>query len=884
MDAQRGFAEALEKALFREEFPFGPISRRGVLAMGLLALAACTPVVRRKGVPYVRQPEWVVEGGRAEFVTAFPHAGFAEAVRVKVYQERPLFLAPLEGAMGPYPLASLYALYDPARRGRTPDWEGFYAAWRRALAEGETLLVLPRTTSPRLEGLLQKAQARFPNLRVARFEAWSLENVYLGAEILLGRRAWPVYAPEKAETVLLLDVDLHEHPAGHLWGQALSQRRLPPMNRLYAVESGSGLLGSLADHRLALKPSGVEAFLLDLARALGVLPGTPAGEYGGFLPALAEDLGRGGLVLPGVHLSPGAQALALAVNLALGAPLRLVEPPEGEAATPRAFLEAEGAERLVWAAEGPLPELKGKAFAASLSLYPREAPWSLPLAHPLEASGQHRDALGRLWTAQALVQPLWGGRSLEEVVAGLVGEELPALAPEEKRALAEGRPLEEARPLALAPRPGWAGRLPPLRLEAPLELTLRPDYSLYDGRYRENPYLQELPRPLTRLVWDGALLLGEEEAEALGVLGAIRERERRADPRRPLLRVQAGGREALLPLWPLPGMPRGSLVAPLSHFFHPQGVALAAQVAPTGREYPLVSTQYHGYLGEVEAVKVLKEAEALKGEPKEEKRLSFYPPWPQGEHAWAMTVDLSRCLGCGLCVLACQVENNIPVVGKEEVRKGREMHWIRIDRYFTPEGVLHQPVMCQHCEKAPCEAVCPVAATEHSDEGLNLMVYNRCVGTKYCSANCPYKARRFNFFPYAEAFVGKGDPRKAKESPLALLMNPEVTVRSRGVMEKCTYCVQRIELARAQAAQEGRKLRTGEVRTACQEVCPGRAIHFGDLLDPEDPIQAHRREGRHYTLLEEANTWPRTTYLAHLKNPHPRLAKEAKEVKEEGHG
>ncbi|WP_234554558.1 4Fe-4S dicluster domain-containing protein [Thermus caliditerrae] len=871
MKQQRGNPEALEKDLFGEEFPFGPVSRRGVLAMGLLTLAACTPNVRRKGVPYVRQPEWVVEGGQAEFITALPHAGFAEAVRVKVYQERPLFVAPLEAAMSPYPLASLYALYDPARKGKAPNWEAFFAVWRQALGEGETLLVLPRTTSPRLEDLVKRAQKRYPNLRVARFEAWTLESVYLGAELAFGQKAWPIYAPEKAETVLLLDVEVHEHPAGYLWWEALSRRRVPPMNRIYAVESAPTLLGSMADHRLALKPSGVEGFLLALAQALGVVPGAPASDYGGFLPALVEDLQRGGLVLPGVHLTPAAQALAQAVNLALKAPVRYVEPPEAEVASPRAFLEAEGAERLVWAAEGPLPALQGKAFAALLSLYPKEAPWSLPLAHPLEASGTHRDAQGRLWPAQALIQPLWGGKSLEEVLAGLLGEELPALSPEEKRALAEGRPLAEAEEMLVAVRPGLEGRLLPLRAEAPLELTLRPDFSLFDGRYRENPYLQELPRPLSRLVWDGALLLGEEDTEALGLLGDIRARERKADPKRPLLRVKAGGKEALLPLWPLPGLPKGGAVAPLSHFFHPEGAAFPAEVAPTGRDYPLVSTQYHGYLGEVEAVKVMEEAQALEAEPEKEKPISFYPPWPQGEHAWAMTVDLSRCLGCGLCTLACQVENNIPVVGKEEVAKGREMHWIRIDRYFAEEGVVHQPVMCQHCEKAPCEAVCPVAATEHSSEGLNLMVYNRCVGTKYCSANCPYKARRFNFFPYGEAFVGKGDPRRAKESPLALLMNPEVTVRSRGVMEKCTYCVQRIETTRAQAAQEGRKIRTGEVVTACQEVCPGKAIHFGDLLDPEDPIQAHRKEGRHYALLEEANTWPRTTYLAHLKNPNPKL-------------
>ena len=868
---ERGYGESLEKELFREEFPFGPVSRRGFLALGLLTLAACTPVVRRKGVPYVRQPEWVVEGGRAEFVTAVPHAGIAEPVLVRHYQERPLFLVPLEAAMSPYPLAGLYALYDPERKGKSPDWEGFFAAWRKALEEGETLLVLPRTTSPRLEGLLERAQARYPNLRVARFEAWSLESVYQGAELLFGQRAWPVYAPEKAEAVLLLDVDLHEHPAGYPWWAALSERRIPPMNRIYAVESGAGLLGAMADHRLALKPSALEAFLLDLAKALGVLPGSPVSDYGGFLSALVEDLLRGGVVLPGVHLTPAAQALAMAVNARLGAPVAYVPPLEKEAATSEAFLQAEGAERLVWAAEGLLPNLEGKRFAAHLGLYPKEAPHSLPLAHPLEAGGQYRDALGRLWPAQALVKPLYGGRSLEEVLAGLLGEDLPALSPEEKRALAEGRPLEEARPLALAPKPGLEGRLPPLRQEAPLELTLRPEASLYDGCYRKNPYLEELPRPLSRLVWDGALLMGEEEAEAQGLLSDIRARERRADLRRPLLRVKAGGREALLPLWPLPGLAKGSLLAPLSHFFHPEGVVFPAEVAATGRDYPLVSTQYHGYLGEVEAVKVLSEEEALKAEPKEEKRISFYPPWPQGEHAWAMSVDLSRCVGCGLCTLACQIENNIPVVGKEEVAKGREMHWIRIDRYFAEEGVLHQPVMCQHCEKAPCEAVCPVAATEHSTEGLNLMVYNRCVGTKYCSANCPYKARRFNFFPYAEAFIGQGDPRRAKESPLALLMNPEVTVRSRGVMEKCTYCVQRIEGARAQAAVERRKIRTGEIKTACQEVCPGKAIHFGDLLNPEDPIQAHRKEGRHYALLEEANTWPRTTYLAHLKNKNPKL-------------
>jgi hypothetical protein len=371
---ERGYGESLEKELFREEFPFGPVSRRGFLALGLLTLAACTPVVRRQGVPYVRQPEWVVEGGRTEFVTAVPHAGLAEPVLVRHYQERPLFLAPLEAAMSPYPLAGLYALYDPDRKGKAPDWEGFLAAWRKALGEGETLLVLPRLASPRLEGLLERAQARYPNLKVARFEAWSLENVYRGAEILFGQRAWPVYAPEEAEVVLLLDVDLHEHPAGYLWWAALSGRRIPPMNRIYAVESGAGLLGAMADHRLALKPSALEAFLLDLAKALGVLPGSPTSSYGGFLPALVEDLLRGGLLLPGVHLTPAAQALA--------------KPPPGP--PPRGGRAVPGRPRPPLARPGPgQAPLRGQEPGGGLGGTSRGGP---PRPHPRGEAGPGRGA------------------------------------------------------------------------------------------------------------------------------------------------------------------------------------------------------------------------------------------------------------------------------------------------------------------------------------------------------------------------------------------------------------------------------------------------------------------------------------------------------------
>jgi molybdopterin-containing oxidoreductase family iron-sulfur binding subunit len=412
-----------------------------------------------------------------------------------------------------------------------------------------------------------------------------------------------------------------------------------------------------------------------------------------------------------------------------------------------------------------------------------------------------------------------------------------------------------------------------------LEINFRPDPATWDGRFANNGWLQELPRPLSLLTWDNVASISPATAQHLQLASDD------------VIEVRYKGRTLRAPVWIQPGHADDSMTLTLGYGrtnagkigtgigYNAYGLRTSdapwfdsgAEIVKTGQQFALASTQGHNNMENRDLIrattlaKFTEHPDYVRESESRQPAASLYPEKKYTGHAWGMAIDTSACVGCNACIIACQAENNIPTVGKDEVAKGREMHWLRVDRYYSGDldnpDTDFQPVPCMHCENAPCEPVCPVGATSHSDEGLNDMVYNRCIGTRYCSNNCPYKVRRFNFFQYADYDTAS----------LKLLHNPDVTVRSRGVMEKCTYCVQRIQRTKIAAEREGRPIADGEIKTACQQVCPAQAIVFGDLNDPKSLVAQLKAQPHNYAMLSELNTRPRTTYLGKVSNPNPAI-------------
>jgi MoCo/4Fe-4S cofactor protein with predicted Tat translocation signal len=845
-----------------------------------------------------------------------------------------------------YMQAAVLELYDPDRSqvitqlGQVRPWSVFVTAMRtlslaqRAIGGAGLRLLTPPVNSPTLQAQMEELLKLYPQARWHQWEPLHQENSRAGAVLAFGRPVDVHYRMAEADVIVSLDADFLS--PGHATflrdARAFAARRRVEhergMNRLYAVESSPSTTGFKADHRLSLRASEIESFARALARRLGVEAGggnEPGHER--WLAALAADLGKhrgASLVVAGEYQPPAVHALAHALNEALGNAGRTVfytapvAPPPAEGASLGdlvAEMRQGTVQVLVMLGGNPVYDAPADSgFAEALNrvgtrvhvgLYQNEtaqlSQWHVPEAHWLEAWSDARAADGTASVVQPLIAPLYSGRTAHEVLA-LFGDK-PDAKPYDlvreywqtrhrgdferfwRRALHDGFIPQTAEP-ALALRARTSGLPAPSGAAGRegLELNFRRDPAVFDGRFANNAWLQETPRPLSKLTWENPVWISPAMAEFYSL--------RNGD----VAEVSAGGRALEAPVWIQPGHPDGSLTLFLGYGRERAGrvgngvgtnayrlrTAAApwflrgASLRPAGRRVPLAVTQEHQRMEGRDPVRAgtLEEwkqnpAYARERVPAPAPGTSLYPPWEYKGYSWGMAIDLNSCVGCSACMVACQAENNIPVVGKEEVARGHEMNWLRVDVYYEGDaqhpGAYFQPVPCMHCDNAPCEPVCPVAATVHSHEGLNEQVYNRCVGTRYCANNCPYKVRRFNFFQYQDW-----------DSPLLkLLRNPNVSVRSRGVMEKCTYCVQRINAARIQTEVEGRRIRDGEVQTACQQACPAGAIVFGDINDPHSRVAALKGLPRNYGLLAELGTRPRTSYLAAVRNPNPELEGEA---------
>lgn len=908
-----------------------PLDRRSFLQMmsATLAVAGITPdtPAPRDIVPSVIGNPETAPGTESLYASAVTLGGYAEGVLVRHQAGRPMKIEgnpehpASRGGTDAFAQAAIYDLYDPRRaaaityRGRIrarTDFVAAITASTEALGGKGVRLLTGATTSPSLQRQIATLGRRIGDFRWHRWESVGNDNARRGTEIAYGRPLDVVPHIDKADIILAVESDLFDFAPGRLAHvRDFARRRrgeAGSISRLYAIESTPSLTGAAADHRAALAPRDIEPVLRMIASALSAGPESPTGPLAGWATTVAQDLAahRGAALLHlGPSLPPPLHALAAATNEKLGAPIELIEPV--------AYGPTDGAQSLtelaadmaagkvgvlaIWGGDPVYSAPADLGFAEALSRVPltvylgserdataRACLWHVPETHVLESWGDARAYDGTATIQQPQIRRLFDSYSAIELVALLSGTldpdggalvrafwqdtrsgDFDAFWPD---ALRRGIvPGSAAPPVTAAVTGDLLTRLRPQASPAPgMTALFRPDSSAFDGRFLANPWLQELPRPLTRLTWDNAALLAPATAARLGIGDED------------VVEIGSGGRQLRAPALLMPGQAEDCVTLPLGYgralsdapgfdagslrkrdtLWTVEGIA----IKPTGVRHPLALAQHHQTMEGVDLLRRV-DVEDIKpgGESSQATPPSLYADHAYPGRAWAMAIDLSSCIGCGACVTACQAENNIPVVGKEEVARGHIMQWLRIDRYQFGGEAAFQPVPCMHCENAPCEVVCPVNATVHDSEGLNAMVYNRCVGTRFCSNNCPYKVRRFNFLAYADS---EARPAEAR--------NADVTVRARGVMEKCTYCIQRIRKAEIVADRDDRALRDGEVVTACQAACPAQAIVFGDRNDGTSLVRQRKARPGDYVLLDELNTRPRTSYTPRVLNRNRALS------------
>jgi MoCo/4Fe-4S cofactor protein with predicted Tat translocation signal len=1045
------------------------VTRRNFLkvvgaSVALASSAGCFRKPQQQIVPYVQQPEMIQPGISLHFATALPFRGYARGVVVRSDEGRPTKIEGNElhpsslGSTDAITQGMLLDLYDPDRSqsvindGEVSGWDNLLTDPKNGIGNkldalkasgGKGLVIMTQTiTSPTLGAMLSEIFQKLPNAKWHLHEPVSRANVKAGAETAFGKglgRIDTVYSFDKADVVLSLDGNfLADEPGSLAYArQFIDRRRVREdrrsMNRLYVAEGTFSITGTMADHRLAIKPSRVAVVAQYIAGKLGAADASAASlnpVETKFADAVAADLmasAGSSLVVVGESQPAAVHALAHAMNARLGnigktvyfVDSAEVEPagqPTQSLADLAASMNAGEVEMLVILGANPVysapAELDFAAVLKKFSLatdsngYPRFTSihhgtyedetaflcqWHLPATHAMEEWGDLRGHDGTISFVQPLIHPLYDGRSAIEVVNLLTTRLVGSVA---NRPRSTG--LETAYELVRAhwqqdenwtsltsqsdfeifwetclhdgvvpntaskPRGQFdlaadatAATQMPAALSG-MEISFRPDPSIWDGRYANNGWLQELPKPLTKLTWDNSVMLSVATATKLGLNSCD------------VVSLQCGGQTISgdqIAIWIVPGHPDDCVTVNLGFGrtkagrvgngagFNAYALRTAAnpdfagglQITKIDAKYLLVSTQGSQSMEGRDLIRVgppdfaYDSAKKDEGDSQDDNGgqpkgvslpvVSMYAGTPDHEdgkdidprfQAWGMVIDNNACIGCNACVVACQAENNIPVVGKDQTSRGREMHWLRVDTYFqgafddkgvpanpvpdnaaedstnrgassdsiamgpglagngAPATDVHayfEPIPCMQCEKAPCELVCPVGATVHDVEGINNMVYNRCVGTRYCSNNCPYKVRRFNFFYY-------GANEYNSPQSLALGRNPDVTVRTRGVMEKCNYCIQRISAGRIAAKKSGKYtddgkpiIEDGTVQTACQQVCPTKAISFGDIGDENAQVRKLKEEPLNYVLLEELQTKPRTSYLWRLTNPNPDMLK-----------
>ena len=906
-------------------------------SVALAGATACTVQPKEEIVPYVRQPEELVPGIPLFYATAMTVAGIATGLLVESHLGRPTKVegnpqhpASL-GATDAQMQASMLTLYDPdrsqvvTRNGIIDTWGGFLAALTGArevagLKKGSGFRILTGTvTSPTLAAQIKDFLAAYPAAKWHQYEPCGRHSARAGAMAAFGRPVNTIYRFDRADVIVSLDADFlcSGMPGGIRYARDYTARRraaatdanmLPP--RLYVAEGTPSITGGMAEHRFRMRTSEVEAFAAKLMHE-------PTS-------AVAKDLNahRGSsVVVAGEYQPPRVHAIAHALNQALGNTGKTVSYTDPVESNPVDELASLGelvadmrggaVETLLILGGNPvydapadfnfLDALKNVKLRAHIGLYSNETAawchWHVPEAHYLESWSDARAYDGTVSLVQPLIAPIYGGKTPHEIL-NILNNQADRSAHETVRdywrtqhkgkdfddfwqislhdGVVEGTALAEINPPGAKIPEGAASSA------GSLEIVFRPDPAVGDGAVSNNAWLQEMPKPQNKMTWDNAVWFSPKSAEHYGVTSGD------------VIEMALRGRKVSGPAWIMPGHADESITVQFGYGRTRAGkvadgvgydaYALRGSTSPwvdTGveitrksRGYKFATTQHTQTMEERDPFRVATFSEYRQhpqfANPVEDRvsdSHTMFPLWEYKQHKWGMSIDLTACVGCQACTIACQSENNIAVVGKEEVAKGRHMNWLRVDRYYhgsvDDPDMFFQPVPCMHCENALCELVCPVAATVHSAEGLNEMVYNRCVGTRYCSNNCPYKVRRFNFFLYSDWYT----------QSLYGLRNPEVTVRSRGVMEKCTYCVQRINRAKIEAEKQDRPLADGEIVTACQQACPTQAIVFGDLNDAGSRVSKLKKQQRDYSLLEELNTRPRTTYLARLRNPNPDLEK-----------